>query len=452
MKERMLQRPWGYLPGTVIIWVIILLSLSPSSEAVTLETCIKTALENNPGIQAGINRINEAKYMIKQAESAYYPRLYLSGVYSVTDNPPQAFMMSLNQKDLDMRDPKFDPNDPDRTDNMRLSVGLKYRFYDGGINAIQVQMAKTDKQLRELGLRAVQNELIHQVTRGYYGVLQSQSFVVVQEESVKSLEESLRVATVRFNEGSAVKTDVLNLEVKLAQAREDAIRAKNGVQLAIASLNTAIGSNLISPHGIPVPTREEIRERPQSLDFSVIENRPEFKATHTMTSLREQSYEKVSRENRPSMSAFGSYDFDSGDFAEFENSYLMGVMAEWEFFDGYQRANKARAARAEWQTAKNETLKARNDLQLDLHQAYLKAMDAWERLEVSEKSIESASEALRITAELYKQGVAEISELLTAQVGLTAQKTRSVAAYYDYLTALSNYDRARGLGVDRYLE
>jgi len=390
--------------------------------------------------------------MIRQAESAYYPRMYLSGAYSVTDNPPQAFMMSLNQKDLDMAQQGFDPNDPDHTDNVRLSLGLKYQIYDGGIKPIHVQMAKESKHLRELGLRAVQNELIHQVTRGYYGVLQAQSFVTVQKESVKSLEESLRVATVRFNAGSAVKIDVLNLEVKLAQAREDTIRAKNGVQLAIASLNTAIGSDLILSDGIPVPDREDIRAKPENIDFSIIENRPELKATHTMTSIREQSYEKVSRENRPTMSAFGSYDFDSGDFTEFENSYLMGVMAEWEIFDGYQQASKTKAARAEWQTAKNEALKARNDLRLDLHQAYLKAIDAWERLEVSEKSIESASEALRITSELYKQGVAEISVLLTAQVGLTAQKTRSVAAYYDYLTALSNYDRARGLGVERYLE
>ena len=449
MTEGILQQACRCLLGAALIMTMVF-SLPISSQAVTLETCIKSALENNPGIQAGITRINEAKYMIKQAESAYYPRLYLSGAYSMTDNPPEAFMMSLNQKDLNMAKPGFDPNDPDHTDNMRLSVGLKYRIYDGGIKSIHVQMAKESKQLRELGLRAVQNELIHQVTRGYYGVLQAQSFVAVHEESVKSLEESLRVATARFNAGSAVKTDVLNLEVKLAQAREDAIRAKNGVRLAIASLNTAIGSDLILPDGLPVPAREEIREKPERLDFSVIENRAELKATHTLSNIKEQSYEKVSREDRPTMSAFGSYDFDSGDFSEFEDSYLMGVMAEWEIFDGYQQRNKARVAKAEWQTAKKESLKARNDLRLDLHQAYLKAMDAWERLEVSEKSIESASEALRITSELYKQGVAEISVLLTAQVGLTTQKTRSVAAYYDYLTALSNYDRARGLGVERY--
>ena len=449
MTEGIPQQACRCLLGAALIMTMAF-SLPISSRAVTLETCIKSALENNPGIQAGITRINEAKYMIKQAESAYYPRLFLSGAYSMTDNPPEAFMMSLNQKDLNMAKPGFDPNDPDHTDNVRLSVGLKYRIYDGGIKSIHVQMAKESKQLRELGLRAVQNELIHQVTRGYYGVLQAQSFVAVQEESVKSLEESLRVATARFNAGSAVKTDVLNLEVKLAQAREDAIRAKNGVRLAIASLNTAIGSDLILSDSLPVPVREEIREKPERLDFSVIENRAELKATHTLSNIKEQSYEKVSREDRPTMSAFGSYDFDSGDFSEFEDSYLMGVMAEWEIFDGYQQRNKARVAKAEWHTAKKESLKARNDLRLDLHQAYLKAMDAWERLEVSEKSIESASEALRITSELYKQGVAEISVLLTAQVGLTTQKTRSVAAYYDYLTALSNYDRARGLGVERY--
>ena len=451
MREGMLQRACCYLPVITLILVAIL-SLPGSSQAMTLETCIKTALENNPDIQAGITRIHEAKYMIKQAESAYYPRLYLSGAYSVTDNPPQAFMMSLNQKDLDMMQPDFDPNDPDHTDNMRLSLGLKYRVYDGGVKSIHVQMAKESKQLRELGLRAVQNELIHQVTRGYYGVLRAQAFVAVQEESLISLEESLRIATARFNAGSAVKTDVLNLEVKLAQAQEDTIRAKNGVRLAIASLNTAIGSDLVLTNGLPVPDREEIREKLESLDFSDIENRPELKATFTLSNITEHSYEKASRERRPTMSAFGSYDLDSGDFSDFENSYLMGVMAEWEIFDGYQRQNKASIAKAQWQTAKKETLKARNDLRLDLQQAYLKAMDARERLEVSEKSIESAREALRITSELYKQGVAEITVLLTAQVGLTTQKTRSVAAYYDYLTALSNYDRARGLGVEKYKE
>ena len=436
----------------VVMIVVMVLTLSSTSHAVTLETCIRSALDNNPDILAGFSRVKAAKYMIEQAKSAYYPRLYLTGTYSLTDNPTQSFMMALNQKDLDMRDPDFDPNDPDQTDNLRLSMGLKYRFYNGGIDTINVEMAKADREMRAFGLQAVQNELVHQVTRGYYGVLQAEAFVNVQKESVESLTESLRIAQVRFDAGSAVKTDVLNLEVKLAQAREDYIRAKNGVQLAVASLNTAIGSELIPSSGLPEPVRQAQMARPAALDYESIENRPEMKASSMLSRIKQRSYEKVTRENRPTMSAFGSYDFDSGDFEGFENSYLMGVMAEWAFFDGFQRPNKSRAAKAEWQVAEREIEKARNNLRLDLKQAYLKATDAWERMDVSQKSVESAAEALRITAELYREGVTDITTLLTAQVGLTAQKTRSAAAYFDYLTALSNYERARGMAAERFLD
>ena len=112
--------------------------------------------------------------------------------------------------------------------------------------------------------------------------------------------------------------------------------------------------------------------------------------------------------------------------------------------------NKNKSARAEWQAAKYEEQKVYNNLRLDLHQAYLKSTEAWQRLQVTRKSVESAEEAFRITSEQYKGGVADITILLTAQVGLTAQKTRDVAAYYDYLRALSNYERARGNAVLKY--
>jgi len=430
----------------LIAWVGV---VAPAG-AVTLETCIRTALETNPDIQAGAARIEAARAMISKAQSAYYPRLYLSGAYSITNNPPQAFMMDLNQRNLDMRDPDFDPNDPDATDNLRLTVGAQYRLYNGGVNTLNTRMAKEEKFAKEFQLAAVQNELIHQVTRGYYSVLQAQAFVGVQQESVQSLEESLRVATARFNAGSVVKTDVLNLEVKLAQAKEDRILARNGVQLAIASLNTVIGKDLIPLDGIPAPSPQFLRGNPIHLDYQAVEDRPEMKAAEKMSSMYEQAYEKASRQTYPTVNAFGSYDMDSGDAETYEDSYMMGVLAKWEFFDGHQRASQIASAKAAWQAARKDEKKVYNQLRLDLYQAFLKANEAWQRLQVTQKSVDSAIEALRITGEQYKEGAAEITVLLTAQVGLTAQKTRQIAAHYDYLIALSNFERARGDAVKKF--
>jgi outer membrane protein TolC len=88
---------------------------------------------------------------------------------------------------------------------------------------------------------------------------------------------------------------------------------------------------------------------------------------------------------------------------------------------------------------------------LDLQRAGIHLAEAWQRLAVVQKSVESAREALRITRVRYKEGATDITELLTAQVGLTASQTREVVAYYDYLIALSNVKRAGGELVAEYV-
>jgi outer membrane protein len=424
---------------------------NPSAlSAATLEQCIQTALEKNPGAAAAALRIEAAQAMLDQAHSSYYPQLFVAGNYGYTDNPTQAFMMQLNQRNLNMQDPAFDPNNPDNTDNFRFSLGLRYRLYDRGKRKIQTSMAALSKEAAAGQLAAVQNELLHQVIRGYYSVLQAQDLVGVQSETITSLEENLRVAGERYRAGSVVKTDVLNLEVRLAQAREDLIRVQNGVQLAIAGLNTAIGEDLIEPTGISAPAPSADLPPLPLPDAAGIENRPELQNARRQTLIKEQEYKDALSDYYPTVSAFGSYDLDSGTLSEFENSYTVGVMAEWEFFSGFRTDSGVRRANREWQAARKDETRLRDQLRLDLQRARIQAQEARQRLEVARVSVDSARESLRITQVRYREGAANITELLTAQVGLTASRSRVVAAYYEYRIALSNVKRAQGSLVSEY--
>jgi outer membrane protein TolC len=80
----------------------------------------------------------------------------------------------------------------------------------------------------------------------------------------------------------------------------------------------------------------------------------------------------------------------------------------------------------------------------------IQAAESWQRLEKIRKSVGSASEFLRITRVRYREGVAGITDLLTAQVNLTAISTRSVAAAYNHAAAVSNRQRAHGELYTRY--
>lgn len=430
--------------GKIPMIAAALAALAVTAPAITLDRCVEMALEFSPDLQSAAARVQSARAMVQQAESARYPQLSLSAGYSRTDNPPQAFFMSLNQRQASMMG---DFNNPEDTDNTRLSAGARWLLYDGGRRENGLRAAHRGREAAQEAWAAARNELVFLVTRSYYGRLQAQAYVAVQRQAVASLEESLRVARERFKAGSAVQTDALNLEVELARAQEDLIRAENGVRLAAVALNTAVGADVVGAEQLPEPDLEPAGPPPAQPAAEAVEQRPELKAARAMTRLREAEYRKARGEYRPAVSAFGSVDWDSEAFSDFEQSYMAGVMASVEVFTGWRRGGTLALARAQREEALANERAARQKLQMDLEQAWLQTTEAWERLNVASKSLASAEEALRITQEQYRQGAADITLLLTAQVGLTAMRTRHVASQYEYRIALSNLARARGVAA-----
>ena len=436
---------------TLLVVGLITGRLSGSAPALTLSEAVRAALENNPDIEAAEQRIQSARGMLRQAQSAYYPWINASAQYARSDNPPQAFMMTLNQRSLNMMDPSFNPNHPDDTENLRGSLMVQWRLFDWGRREADAHMAHLGAQASEAMACAVRNQLVFEVTRAFYQVLQASAFANVQAESVKSIQESLRIARERFEAGSAMKTDVLNLETQLAQAQEDLIKAENSRDLALVALNTVIGKPLASLELIEPPSKdnEVVPSEPAEAE-SDIEQRPEWHASRLMAEIKKYALRKTNREYGPTFSAFASSDWDSPVSSDFEQSYMVGVMAEVNLFDGFRTRGARAAARAEYRAAEAEARKTRDQLRLDLARARLNLREAQQRLGVTEKNLESAREALRITREQYEQGAADMSVLLQAQVGVTAMQTRFIAATYDYRIALADWRRAQGLAFKDY--
>ena len=428
----------------LIALLLALPALAPAAP-VSLDACRRAAQEANPSLAGAARRADSAAAAVAQARSAYYPQLKASAQWARTDNPPQAFFMNLNQRAADMM---ADPNQPDDTENVRLTAGAQWRLFDFGRREAMLRMAQAGEAARRAMLDAARNELDHQVTRAYFGALQAEAFLEVRKEAVASLEENLRIANERLAAGSAVKTDALNLEVTLAEAREDLIRARNGVELARAALNTAVGREVVGA-GDALVAPDALPARPAAPAAEAIESRGELRAARAALRAQEQGLREARRRSAPALNAFGSMDYDSKDVSDFEQSYMVGVAAEVDLFTGGRNRGAAAQALAEAAAARADVEKAANDLRLDLRQATLGVGEAGERVDVAAKSLESAAEALRITRERYQQGAADITQLLTAQLGHTATRTRLAAARYDYLTALSNLDRAQGkLGME----
>ena len=125
MSSRQGAGKWaGWGGGWLAAGLLAVGGIGPAA-AVTLDESIRAALEENPDLQAAEARVESARAMQRQARSAYYPWLDLAANYARSDNPSQAFMMTLNQRQLNMQDPAFNPNEADDTENLRGSVCLQ---------------------------------------------------------------------------------------------------------------------------------------------------------------------------------------------------------------------------------------------------------------------------------------------------------------------------------------
>jgi len=429
-----------------ILWPALVIAggviLNAGAGVVTLDECVSTALKASPDVRAASARLEAARAAVTEATSAYYPQIGLAGNWVRTDNPPQAFFMSLNQRQASLQK---DFNHPGDTENVRSSVTAQWRLYDGGRREADRSVSSLGSLAADYTLASVRNDLAYQVTRAFYGILEARDFAKVREHSLKSLTETLRVASERQRAGSALKSDVLNTEVALSQVKEDLIRALNGVELAVAALNTAVGHDML--------TLADVASLPADLPFlgstnvipATVETRPEWGAVDAQVRQAEAGAARARREFRPTVSAFGSLDWDRESFsAGPERSYLAGVAVELNVFDGFRtRAGVARAA-AGVVAARAEADKLRRALQLDLLQARLNEREARERLDAAGKTLASAEESLRITRERYRQGAADLNDLMMAEVGWTSVQARHTAAHYDCLMARANVKRAGG--------
>lgn len=428
--------------------VLFLLFLPASAGAISLEECINAAIRMNPGLEAASYRVRAARAAHSQARAPFYPHLTASGSHMRTDNPSQAFMMELNQKQLDMQDPDFDPADPGSTYNTRVSLGVEYLLFDGGQRRLREMTAQRQVEVSRHFLAARRNALVFEVIRGYYNALKAKEFTAVFRETMDSIEKSLELAQKRLDEGTALKTDVLNLEVQLALAEEDLVEAENRFHLAVAALNTSIGAEIVSP-GQLEPTPERRIHTAKAEPQETVDQRPELKAAGLIVQARRLDRKRAKRNYLPGIRAFGSMDMDTRALDGFEESYVLGVAAQWNIFDGHARSGAVSEAGARRREAVALLKETRKELELDLKQACLGASNTFRRLAATRKAVASAEESLRMTRMLYEKGAVEITALMSAQAAATASAARNNAAYYDYLEAQADIDRAAGkLGTE----
>nr|WP_320010026.1 TolC family protein [uncultured Desulfobulbus sp.] len=435
------RTPWFIL--VILSLFPQLLHATPAEDTPTkwsVQSAVSYALSHNPDTRAALERIAAADADLKAARSAFYPQLDIGLEYNRTNNPMYSFGNILNQGVFKQKNMDF--NDPGTTDSLQAKAMLQYRFYNGGRDQAGVDAAQNLSLASGHQNKATRLQLEYSVVRAFCRIVQAGEVIAARQSALKAMTASLAVARARYDEGSLLQEEVLNLEVQQARAQEQLIRAEHSLRLAqrgfLRLLGLKQGPVVLNPQASPV------QEIPGD---SSIENRAELKALHAQIQMLAAKVRQARGGYKPTADLFGSYQVEKGSTLDegSGNSWAAGVRLNYTLFNGGRTSAEVERAEAQLREAKEQLHKLELAFNLEKEQALLSLNQEEQRLKVTQKMVRSARESARLSRLRFTEGIVLSSELIETENRLTDALLSHSLARASRKIAIADLRRAVGL-------
>ena len=412
----------------------------PVPEVWTVRQAVRFALESSPDSRIIRQRIDAARALVQQTRAAFYPRIGVSGQYSQTDNPMYSFGNILTQGEFNQA---INFNDPGRTDDLNLSANIEYRLYNGGRDLAGLSAAKAGAEAATNDYQALQGRLGFEVVRAFFSIVQAEETVQSRQSQMDAINASLAVAKARFEEGVLLRSELLNLKVQEANARENLIVARHGLELAKRGFN-----NLLGLKGGDVrldPLQDQAVTPPADAGYT---GRPELQGIDALIRAASARLRQAEGNRYPTADAFASYQTDKGydSLHGSGNSWLAGLRLNYTIFEGNRSGALVAEARSRLNEAREQNRKLDLAIALEVEQARLALIQAEERLAVTGKMAELALENAQINRERFKEGVVLSADLIEVENRLTDARVHQTQAKAGRRIAIADLRRAMGLG------
>ena len=424
-----------------ILGLAQLTGAAPGEDRWSLDRALERVAADAPDARVATLRLEKARAQLAEARAQWQPRLTAETGYSATDNPTQAFMFLLNQRQLTFGG---DFNAPAVTDNWGSELRLEYPLYLGGARKASQRAAASGVEAFGHDLKAVRNQLQLEVATTYFQIVRAREVVKAAAAALTSQTSNLKLARELLEGGKALQTAVLDLETQVAQAEANIAAAENQRDIATAMLKTLLGLDRSAPFAVSSdPTSIRWPGKPIHTP-----GRAETLALRARSQQADAHTEAAKAGRRPQVVAFASARHDQGiSEPDGGSSWIAGVSVSLRIFDGGTTA--AKIAQAEADEAVIEQQRRKQDQQIDLQvkTAELNHDTARKRITFAEKAIKSAEQSLGLTRERFKEGLALSTQLIDAESALTGARVQLSGARALEQIALAELRHALGLPI-----
>jgi len=387
--------------------------------------------QENQTLKMSKEDYNEARADFRQTNAVFLPNIAVSHTGISTTNPLMAFGSKLNQGILTAAD--FNPdllNNPDQTQNFATRIEVKQPLInmDG---FYQRKAAKNKMDAMTLQTERTSDYLMFEVDKAYMQLQLAYKALEVIEKALLAAESNKALADNSFKQGYLQRADVLAVEVRVTEVKN---------QLQIATSNVENASNYLSflmndsSNTLLHPSDSlSVNQLDLVVATQVSTERSDIKAMQ----LASNAYETMNKADKmtflPTLNAFGSYElYDDQVFQGDASGYLFGAQLSWTLLDGTKRFGKAQKSRAAFEKSKLQYEQYVSQSQLELNKAKRLFIDAENKLQLSKLAMEQSQESLRIRTNRFEEGLEKTSDLLMAETQFAQKQLEYYQTIFEY--------------------
>ena len=406
-------------------------NLPPS---LTLAQAQAMALKNHPQIAAANYRALAAREALKETRSGFFPRADL-------------FADAVGANSEGTRVMAGGLNNPSIYDRAAGGVSVSQLITDFGRTANLVASSRLRAQAENQNASATREQVLLQVSSGYYGALEAQAVLHVAQQTFDTRQLLLDQVSLLASNKLKSSLDVSFASVAVQESKLLLLKAQSDADATMMSLSTALGFAEPQQFQLIEDSQPDLSLSTNVADLvaSALAERPE------LLSLRNDRdaalrYARSERDARlPTVSAVGV----AGDAPE-HNSHLPddyaagGIQLSVPMFaGGYYRARQ-REAELRAQSDQETLRSAEDNIVRDVHLAWLSLNNAVAQLETTRELVRNAAEAYDLAEARYKNASSSIVELSEAQLNLTSAQIAMAGARYGVLLEKANLDYQTG--------
>ncbi|MBR6267961.1 MAG: TolC family protein [Selenomonadaceae bacterium] len=330
------------------------------------------------------------------------------------------------------------------------SWNLTVPIYSGGQLEGQIDANRYKLNRADLTLENTRQTVRYDVASAYAELVHRENLERVAKESVDMPTSQLRLINDQYVEGAVAKADVLTIEVRLANYKQNLMNAKGAANVAKSRLASAVGlpqdTNI---KALDVFSYEPYPRKLEECEEYAIVNRPDGFVADYDVKIAEAQKDAAKSGYRPKITGTASQSIGSNSpfRSERNNQWEAGVNISWNIFDNGITSAGVNQAKALIEQYKEEAERVKKNIRLETRSAYIQMRTAEANIQDAAIAVKKAEENYMIAQVRYEEGVDILLNLTDAQERLTQARSNYYTALYQYNLYRAALEKAMGVPV-----